>query len=54
MDTNGCDMPNDSNFALFWAIGDVVGPHGGKMKNCRCFSRGNFGDKNHCFHLPAT
>ena len=26
-------MPNDSNFALFWAVGDVVCPHGGKMKN---------------------
>ena len=30
MDTNGCDMPNGSNLLLFWTIGDVVGPHGGK------------------------
>ena len=35
MDTNGCDMPNDSKFALFWALGGVVGPHGGNMKNRR-------------------
>ena len=33
MNMDGCDMPNDNIFALFWAIGDVVGPHGGKMKN---------------------
>ena len=33
MVTNGCDMPNDSNFALFWTMGGVVAPHGGKMKN---------------------
>ena len=38
LDTSGCDMPNDSNVALFWATGDVVGPHGGKVKNWRCFS----------------
>ena len=54
MDTNGCDMPNDSNFALFGGIGDVVGPHGSNMKNWRCFSCGNVGDKNHHFHLSAT
>ena len=53
MDKNGCDMPNDSNFALFSEIGDVVGPHGDKTKNWRCFSYGNFGDKNHSFHFPA-
>ena len=35
MDRNGCDMPNDSNFALFWAVEDAVGPYGGKMKNRR-------------------
>ena len=35
IDTNGCHIPNDSNFALFWAVGDVVGSHGGKMKNWR-------------------
>ena len=33
MDTNGCDMSNDSNRALFWTVGGAVGPHGGKMKN---------------------
>ena len=53
MDTNGCDMTNDSNCALFWRVGDVVGPHGGNMKNWRFCNYGNFGDKNHHFHLPA-
>ena len=53
MDTNGCDMPNDSNFALFWTTGDVVGLHGGKMKNWRFCRYGNFGNKNHPFHLSA-
>ena len=53
MDNNDCGMPNDSNFALFWTMGGVVGPHGGKMKNWRFYSYGNFGDKNHRFHLPA-
>ena len=54
MDTNGCNMSSDSiNFALFWAIGGVVGPHGVNMKNWRCCSYGNFGDKNHHFHLSA-
>ena len=33
MDTNGCVMPNDSDFALFWAIEGIVGLHGDKMKN---------------------
>ena len=33
MDTNGCDMSNDSNRALFWTVGGAVAPHGGKMKN---------------------
>ena len=28
MDTNRCDIPNDSNFALVWSIGDTVGSHG--------------------------
>ena len=42
MDTNGNEMPNDINFALFWAVGGVVGPHGGKMKNWRFCSYGNF------------
>ena len=37
MATNGCDMLNYSNFALFWVIGDIVGPHGGKIKNRICF-----------------
>ena len=42
-----CQMTVISLF--FWAIEDVVGPHGDKMKNWRCFSYGNFGDKNHRF-----
>ena len=33
MDMNGCIMPNDSHFALSWAIGGLVGPHGDKAKN---------------------
>ena len=33
MDTNRCVMPNDSNFALFWEIGGLVGLHGVKTKN---------------------
>ena len=53
IDINGYGMPNDSNFSLFCAIEDVVDPHGGRMKNWRCFSHGNFGDKNHRFCLPA-
>ena len=53
MDTNGCDIPNDSNFALFWTMGSVVGPHGGKMKNMRFCSHSKFGDKNYRFHLHA-
>ena len=53
MDKSGCDMPNGSNFALFWTMGGVVGPHGSKMKNWRFCTHGNFGDKNHRFHLPA-
>ena len=52
-DTNDYNMLNDSNFALFWTMGGVVGPHGSKMKNWRFCSCGNFGDKNHRFHLPA-
>ena len=38
---------------FFWSMGGVVGPHGDKMKNWRFYSYGNFGDKNHRFHLPA-
>ena len=53
MDTNGCGMPNDSNFALFWSMGGFVGPHGGKMKNWRFCSYGNLGENNHRLHLPA-
>ena len=41
------------NLFSFWAVGDVVGPHGGKMKNWRFCNYGNFGDKNHRFDLPA-
>ena len=40
-----CQMTVISLF--FGTIGDVVGPRGGKMKNRKCFSYGNFGDKNH-------
>ena len=54
MDKNSCDMPNaDSNVALFRTVGGVGGPHGSKMKNWTFCSYGNFGDKNHRFHLPA-
>ena len=35
MDTNGCDMSNDGDFALFWEIGGVVGPYGDNMKDWR-------------------
>ena len=52
-DANGFDMLNDGNFALFSGNGGVVGPHGGQMKNWRFCSYGNFGDKNHRFHLPT-
>ena len=38
---------------FFGGIAGVVCPHGGKMKNLRCCSYGNFGDKNNHFHLPA-
>ena len=38
MNTNDCDMLDDSNFLFFGAIEAVVGPHGGNMKNRRCFS----------------
>ena len=53
MDVNGFDMLNDGNFTLFWEMGGGVGPHGGQMKNWRFCSYGNFGDKNHRFHLPT-
>ena len=53
MDKSGYDMPNGGRVALFWTVGGVVGPHGREMKNWRFCSYGNFGDKNHCFHLPA-
>ena len=53
MDTNGSDVLNGDNFALFLGNGGVVGPPWGKMTNWRFGSYGNFGDKNHRFHLPA-
>ena len=53
MDTNGSDMLNDDYFALFWTMGGVVGHHGDKMKIWRFCNYGNFGDKNHRFHVPA-
>ena len=33
MDTNGSDMSNGSNRALFRTVGGTVGPHGGRLKN---------------------
>ena len=53
MDTNGCGMLTDSNWALFLDSGGVVGPHRGKRKKWRFCNYGIFGDKNHRFHLPA-
>ena len=52
-DVNSYDTLNDGNFALFWTMGGVVSPNGDIMKNWRFCSYGNFGDKNHRFHLPA-
>ena len=49
MDKSGCDMPNGSNFALFWTVEGAVGPHGSDIKNWRFCSYGNFEDKNHRF-----
>ena len=53
MDIYGCDMPNDSTFALFWTVGGVVRPYGGNIKNWRFCNYDNFRDKNHRFYLPA-
>ena len=53
MDANDFDMLNNGNFTLFREMVGVVGPHGGKMKNCRFCSYGNFGDKDRRFHLPT-
>ena len=33
MDGNDSGMLNDGTFALFWTIGGIVGPRGGKTKN---------------------
>ena len=52
-DVNGFGVLNDNKFALFLGNWGVVGPHGGQMKNWRFCSYGNFGDKNHRFHLPT-
>ena len=49
LDTNGCGMPNNSNFALFLDNGGCCGSACGKMKNWRFYSYGNFGDKNTVF-----
>ena len=38
---------------LIFDNGGVVGQHGDKIKNWRFCSYGNFGDKNHRFHLHA-
>ena len=55
MDTNGCDMPNKTDFALVLDSGGVLGPHEGKMRNRRFCSYGNFGDKITVFTcLPGT
>ena len=53
MDTNGCDMLNDGNFALFWTMGGVMGPHGDKMKNWRFCSYRKFGIKQSPFALAC-
>ena len=53
MDSNGCDMPNDNNVALFWGNSGCCMSAWSKMKNLRCCSYGNVGDKNHRFRLPA-
>ena len=53
MDVYGFDMLKNSTFILFLEMASVVDPHGGQMKNWRVCSYGNFGDKNHHFHLPA-
>ena len=53
MDIYGYDMPNDSNFALYFGQWGCCGSAWGGMKNWRFCSYGNFGDKNHRFHLPA-
>ena len=51
---NGFDMPQMTPSLLsFLAIGGVVGPHGGKMKNWNCCRHCNFGDKNNRCHFPA-
>ena len=40
---------------FFGGIAGVVCPHGGKMKNLRCCSYGNFGDKIIVFTcLPSS
>ena len=49
----GCDIPNDSSFALFLDNRGFVGSHEVKMKTWRFYSYGYFVDKNHRFHLPA-
>ena len=55
MDVNGCDMPNDSNCALFGAVGGVVGPPGGNTKNWRFCNYGIMEIKINDFTcLPGT
>ena len=53
MDTNGSDVLNDDDFTPFLDNGGVIGPYWCKTKNWRFGNYGNFGDKNHHFHLPA-
>ena len=53
MDENGFDMLNDGDFTLFLGNGGCCESTWGQMKNWRFCSCGNFGDKNHRFHLPA-
>ena len=53
MNASGFGMVNDDDFALFWTIGGVVGPRGGKTKKWRFRSYGDFGAKKRRFHLPA-
>ena len=40
MDTNGCDVSNQSKISLLWTMRDVVGPHGDNMKNWTCCNYG--------------
>ena len=53
MDTNGLDMLNDGNLTLFLGNGGRCGTTWGPNEELENCSYGNFGDKNHRFHLPT-